>query len=387
MAKFPFEEITNDLPENWNVNDILSPDGESVGLTPQHGHNYLYKKVNEIGKDTNILRQEDKTNKEAIESNKNEIAQIKEQGVAVADTLPIGAQVMWDDSQPLPDNWEYVDTKIYNPIQHLINNDFQINQRGQSEYTSGGYGLDMWYLNATTYNPISLIKGGGILINKATTNQNIVRQYVDRDKLKIGKQYTLLINIESDKAFVGQCGFGKKRQDLNVVSGNKIYSYTFTLEESDIGENNTVDTLIINVDNRVGNAPTIKIFYADLFEGDIAYPHVKKTYAEDLMECRRYLRKTWIKYLVRFNATNKFECFDTNILRGMVDTPTVIKDNLGTIMLYFKSDYGTLREDELVIEPNNGILEIGATVSNDKIVDSCATLGSNGYILITCEPL
>lgn len=36
-----------DLPEDWQVNDIVAPTGAEVGLTQQHGYNYLMAKVNE----------------------------------------------------------------------------------------------------------------------------------------------------------------------------------------------------------------------------------------------------------------------------------------------------------------------------------------------------
>lgn len=35
-----------DLPENWQLNDIVSPSGSETGLTPQHGYNYLMQQVN-----------------------------------------------------------------------------------------------------------------------------------------------------------------------------------------------------------------------------------------------------------------------------------------------------------------------------------------------------
>lgn len=41
MAKLPA-----DLPENWTQGQIVSPNGTEVGLTEQHGYNYLMKQVN-----------------------------------------------------------------------------------------------------------------------------------------------------------------------------------------------------------------------------------------------------------------------------------------------------------------------------------------------------
>lgn len=36
-----------DLPEDWVVDQIVAPTGEEVGLSEQHGYNYLMAKVNE----------------------------------------------------------------------------------------------------------------------------------------------------------------------------------------------------------------------------------------------------------------------------------------------------------------------------------------------------
>lgn len=35
-----------DLPENWTLGQIVSPNGTETGLTPQHGYNYLMAQVN-----------------------------------------------------------------------------------------------------------------------------------------------------------------------------------------------------------------------------------------------------------------------------------------------------------------------------------------------------
>ena len=37
-----------DLPEDWNPTQYISPGGTEVGLTKQHGYNYLMKQVNNI---------------------------------------------------------------------------------------------------------------------------------------------------------------------------------------------------------------------------------------------------------------------------------------------------------------------------------------------------
>ena len=46
MGKVITTSIPHDLPENWTDSQYVSPGGEEVGLTPQHGYNYLMRMVN-----------------------------------------------------------------------------------------------------------------------------------------------------------------------------------------------------------------------------------------------------------------------------------------------------------------------------------------------------
>lgn len=49
MADKPISTVPSaDLPENWALNQIVAPNGGDVGLSEQHGYNYLMKKVNAI---------------------------------------------------------------------------------------------------------------------------------------------------------------------------------------------------------------------------------------------------------------------------------------------------------------------------------------------------
>lgn len=46
MGKIVTVPLPHDLPENWANNQYVSPGGSEVGLTPQHGYNYLMQQVN-----------------------------------------------------------------------------------------------------------------------------------------------------------------------------------------------------------------------------------------------------------------------------------------------------------------------------------------------------
>lgn len=46
MPKITTWTLPHDLPQNWNDNNYVSPNGTEVGLTTKHGYNYLMKQVN-----------------------------------------------------------------------------------------------------------------------------------------------------------------------------------------------------------------------------------------------------------------------------------------------------------------------------------------------------
>ena len=55
MANIVTFPLPHDLPENWNENHYVTPGGTEVGLTPQHGYNYLMQQVNNSQKAINEL--------------------------------------------------------------------------------------------------------------------------------------------------------------------------------------------------------------------------------------------------------------------------------------------------------------------------------------------
>lgn len=51
MATRPVKQnLPADLPENWTDSQYVSPGGTEVGLTPQHGYNYLNRQINAVQK-------------------------------------------------------------------------------------------------------------------------------------------------------------------------------------------------------------------------------------------------------------------------------------------------------------------------------------------------
>jgi hypothetical protein len=46
MPDFITVPLPADLPTDWEANDIVAPNGADVGLSEQHGYNYLMEQVN-----------------------------------------------------------------------------------------------------------------------------------------------------------------------------------------------------------------------------------------------------------------------------------------------------------------------------------------------------
>ena len=46
MPDFITVPLPADLPTDWEANDLVAPNGADVGLSEQHGYNYLMEQVN-----------------------------------------------------------------------------------------------------------------------------------------------------------------------------------------------------------------------------------------------------------------------------------------------------------------------------------------------------
>ena len=58
MAEKPIKiPLPADLPEDWVVEQIIAPTGEEVGLSHQHGYNYLMEMVNRAQRSVNQINE------------------------------------------------------------------------------------------------------------------------------------------------------------------------------------------------------------------------------------------------------------------------------------------------------------------------------------------
>lgn len=68
MNKPIASNLPANLPEDWKINDAVSPSGTDVGLTSQHGYNYFNKQVNDAQKAINTINEAFTNVQEAIKT-------------------------------------------------------------------------------------------------------------------------------------------------------------------------------------------------------------------------------------------------------------------------------------------------------------------------------
>ncbi|MCR0569358.1 hypothetical protein MKC54_10945 [[Clostridium] innocuum] len=158
----------------------------------------------------------------------------------------------------------------------LHNGDFQVNQRGQGEYSvtnSDLFTLDRWRIigaNATA----KLTKlDNGVRLQNAGTGSVVLTQRIYIEKVS---DYTIVINARNvvGNVIVEIYDMGSGYKTQNLKNGRNVIKVT--------------NQSLKDITPTIVDAGSIEIEYVDLFEGTIAYSHVKEDYAIALMRCQRY---------------------------------------------------------------------------------------------------
>lgn len=282
------------------------------------------------------------------------ITNIEINGTVLADTLPIGATVYWDDVKELPDNWEYVDEELRIPQNLLINGDFKIWQRGEAITVQGSggksYTADMWEIR-----------------NQRNSAAQMVHQKADEGKgtgfgfpgLGSMRIYQWL-PIEEMRQYDG-------KHMTRVWSVNKkVYSETFLLNLS--ASDGTIEGGKWRAFYYLSNSNDV-LNYAALYPGKIAYPHVEEDDAIALLRCKEWVEVLPIQFYGFANAG--IQVFLEYII-NMKDVPTVTLTN-GTL-----SNLTSVKVNK--IDENR--LRLSGVVTKEGMYSML-----DGKAIITCEPL
>lgn len=289
------QNIPKDLPTDWKVGQIISPDGVSVGLTPQHGYNKLNERVNEVAGGVNEASV-------SLDTVERDVEYLKTSGVQVADPIPIDASIIYKGPKSkIPPNFELHPLPFSNP-NLLINPDFQVWQRGtvfSSTSLVSYYTADRWFVTMTGGNKVQIAEDkSGFVLTKSTANQMVLRQLVECEDIRktklINKNVTLSFLVYVNAPITFRIGVGSKRKDIIInTKGQHIVEEMFLLEDSDF-KINAIDCIIFSNTDFIGS---INFKYVKLEIGDMATPFISRSYGEELILCKRYYSSEYISLM------------------------------------------------------------------------------------------
>lgn len=241
---------------------------------------------------------------------------------------------------------EYIGTKISNP-NLLINPDFKINQRGQTEYTSDGYTVDRWRVingNAT------VLDSGGVTIHSASSGGTWFTQKFEKELEGV---FTLSVKVSS---ISGKVNLTNSSNSVIITSAG-IYSVTL----SNLSE--------FNMFIETGTSVTFE--WAKLEKGSIATPFVAPNPTEELAKCKRYTSLVDLDSLMLF-AAGEF-CYAQNYTDIQMRTnPTIRILSKSSNDLIIREFNGSSYDNKNLGEPTSI-----TSLSNGRIVQF---IGQTSYV-------
>ena len=269
-------------------------------------------------------------------------------------------------------------------IQHkqnmLINGDFQCNQRGEKTYDvadTAKYTVDMWRAFQVK---VQVLNEGVTLTGKSATTQGYFTQFIQLGKLKT-TSYTIVAMVDGKQCvFTVTPGASAKEKNFGKF---KISALTTSVWDSLL--NDYCNKLKVNI-LPVGTS-SFTLTYVDVFEGGIAYPHVKEDYATAIARCRRYIQKGC--YVSPILASNKVGseyryqfgvCFDR-----MAHTDATRPEIEDCTWSYFTSSSTASGSTGANISYTSlDGMYLLRTDGTEPIADTCHAI--KGVYTVTCEP-
>lgn len=177
----------------------------------------------------------------------------------------------------------------------LINPDFRVNQRGQSEYSSG-YSVDRWFIEGNKCSVRPSVDG--ILITSVInpdTNTHVFWQKIE-NPLKPGK-YTFSLNVSEVS------GVWSARIRTVNASGDYVDSYyTSVLHNGvnkvsvDLSEGEYISAVSVGINKGTEAGNSLKLAWVKLEIGGDATAFVPPDPATELVKCQRYFVRFGTRY-------------------------------------------------------------------------------------------
>lgn len=273
--------------------------------------------------------------------------------------------------------------KGINTKQLLLNNDFQVNQRGQKiyDYTNqGGHTVDMWLVNQMK---VSVLSDDWVKVENLRDANHYFQQRFNLGYSRRGP-YVVALNVRNIKGNVSLY-YEKEDNGRGMVKVGDI--------KNGRNEFTFIASTMLNIAINIDSSSSIEIEYIDMFEGEIVYPHVKEEYANALLKCQSKIfaicNSDFAQNLQYFfgNKRRSELTFSYLLPTKMTGTPTMVSE-LGRL-------YSLNTESEILPDK----LSIRFDITNDQIARFFIKKTDNSVfpitddwqillkkLILTCEP-
>lgn len=252
----------------------------------------------------------------------------------------------------------------------LINPDFSINQRGQTEYVNGKfaqYTVDGWFLRE--WNTTATVSETGLIIsaNNDGVSGTCLEQYLSEGQIMYGEPYTL--SVKSNDVIYVATGIINSVSDKIAYRKNNLYFQ--------LAYDTSKSAWCVRLLEEAANSLALK--WAQLEPGTIPTRHVKSHPATELVKCQRYYEPVAISAgtPIFAIATNKLR-FSVNFKVPKRVTPTFTGANIKICRTDNSSVFGDSNPN--IIPTASAINENGITflITNEQV--NPLTAGEVGYI-------
>lgn len=209
---------------------------------------------------------------------------------------------------------EKIEFKGSNP-NLLINGDFRVNQRGQTDYRANEYTVDRWDKRSVNCVVTPISTGIKIVDNIGDSKYRPLQQKIEQDFTKYaGKQITLsafIRNVTSNTVLsLSVMFFSDDNYASRLLTSSD--SYYFYLKQGFLSTTVTIPdgakTCVVYFYKETLETYECEIDYIKLEFGSVATPFIPRPYAEELALCQRYYYKIDPNalYLARGNSGTIF---------------------------------------------------------------------------------
>ena len=258
----------------------------------------------------------------------------------------------------------------------LFNGDFLCNQRGSTVYTADSsttasvkYSVDMWRIHNIK---LTVLTAGGVKVEgRSLSATGYLTQFV---KVKnLAEKYTISAMIDGEI-----CTFTTA---LTSTAAEKEFD-KFKISALYLSDSKQIKVNICPIKTN-----SITITYVDLFEGDVAYPHVVEDSAIAIARCKQYIQNitTVCPIIYSYPSSDDSETKRSYVVKlaydGMVSTAKV-----ESCSVKYEADDGVSRTSS---KSQFKKLEIGANIitirTSDNRIKHNDCYGAEVTCVLSCE--